>query len=120
MTIKKLLCAIGAAAMVVTLAGGCATSDDKPAEKAAAAKDSPEAAKAKAAIADAKAAQKSAKSVGGEWRDTGKTIKKAEAALKAGDFANATKLANKAKFEGEMGKKQAMEQKNATMPPYVK
>ena len=119
MTIKKLLCFIGAAAMVVGVAGGCASSGDSGAAKSAAAMSDPMAGKAQAAIDEAKAAQKAAASVGGEWRDTGKTIKKAEAALKEGKFADAIKLANKAKFEGEAGKKQAEEQKNATIPDYV-
>ena len=47
------------------------------------------------AIAAAKAAQKEAKSLGFEWRDMGKTIKKAEAAAKDGKEKKAIKLANK-------------------------
>lgn len=73
----------------------------------------PTAESAKAAIAAAKAAEKKAAKARGEWRDTKKTIKKAEAALAKKDYAKATKLANKAKFEGEMGEKQAMSEKNA-------
>lgn len=61
---------------------------------------------AKSAIAAAKAAQKKAKKAGSEWRDTGKMIKKAEAALEKKDFAKAVKLANKAKSQGEMGEAQ--------------
>jgi hypothetical protein len=64
-------------------------------------------------IKEAKAAQKKAKSVGSEWRDTGKFIKKAEAAFKKGDEATAMKLATKAKREGEMGYAQGMDQKKA-------
>ena len=45
------------------------------------------------AIKAAKAAQKEASSLGFEWRDTGKTIKKAEKAAKAGDEKKAIKLA---------------------------
>ena len=56
----------------------------------------------------------------GEWRDTFKTIGKAKAAYKKGDYAAATKLANKAKFQGEMGQKQAQAEKNAGIPSYVK
>lgn len=52
---------------------------------------------AEGAIADAKSANKGAKAVGYEWRDTGKMIKKAEKALASGDEATAIKLANKAK-----------------------
>jgi len=47
------------------------------------------------AIKAAKAAQKEAKSLGFEWRDMGKTIKKAEAAAKDGKEKKAIKLANK-------------------------
>ena len=47
------------------------------------------------AINAAKAAQKEAKSLGFEWRDMGKTIKKAEAAAKDGKDKKAIKLANK-------------------------
>lgn len=50
---------------------------------------------AKDAIDAAKAAQKEAKSLGFEWRDMGKTIKKAEAAAKDGKNKKAIKLANK-------------------------
>jgi nucleoid-associated protein YgaU len=65
------------------LIAGCATmGDDSPAGKA---------------IAEAKAANKKAKGLNYEWRDTGKTIKKAEAALDDGDAAGAMKQANKAK-----------------------
>ncbi len=47
------------------------------------------------AIKAAKAAKKEASSLGFEWRDMGKTIKKAEAAAKAGKDKKAIKLANK-------------------------
>lgn len=56
-----------------------------------------------AAIADAKAAQKAANAARGEWRDVGKFIKNAEKSVKAGDLANALKLAKKAKFQSEAG-----------------
>ena len=73
-----------------------------------------DAAAAKSAIAAAEAALKKARSVEGEWRDAKKKmVKKAKAAASKGEFDKAIKLANKAKFEGEMGYKQAMEEKNA-------
>jgi hypothetical protein len=73
-----------------------------------------DAAAAKSAIADAEASLDKARGVEGEWRDAKKKmIKNAKAAASKGDFAEAIKQANKAKFEGEMGYKQAMEQKNA-------
>lgn len=46
------------------------------------------------AINAAKAAQKEAADLGFEWRDTGKIIKKAEAAAKDGKNQKAIKLAN--------------------------
>jgi uncharacterized protein YceK len=68
----------------------------------------------KAAIAAAEAAIKKSASVGGEWRDAEKKIlKKAKAAASKGDNETALKLAKRAKFEGEMGYQQAMEQKDA-------
>jgi nucleoid-associated protein YgaU len=56
---------------------------------------------AEQAISDAKAANAKAKAVGYEWRDTGKIIKSAEAALEAGNEEEAIKLANKAKKQAE-------------------
>ena len=70
-----------------------------------------DAAAAKSAIEAAEASLKKARSVEGEWRDAKKKmVKKAKAAASKGEFEKAIKLANKAKFEGEMG---YMEQKNA-------
>lgn len=66
-----------------------------------------------AALAAAKAATKKANAVGYEWRDTGKIMKEAEEAAKAGDMKKAMKLANKAKTQSELAQKQAEEQKNA-------
>jgi hypothetical protein len=68
------------------------------------------AADAVAAIAAAKDAQKQAKSVGGEWRDTGKMIKKAEKLLKAGKPEEAAKMAQKAEAQGMLGYMQAISQ----------
>ena len=56
---------------------------------------------AKDAIAAAKKANKEAKAVGYEWRDTAKIIKKAEKALGAEDYNKAIKLANKARSQAE-------------------
>ena len=68
------------------------------------------AADAVAAIASAKDAQKQAASVGGEWRDTGKLIKKAEKLLKDGKAEEAAKLAAKAEAQGMLGYMQATSQ----------
>jgi len=71
-------------------------------------------AEVQAAIKDAEDAIKKSKSVGGEWRDAGsKFLKDAKAAAAKGDDKTALKMANKAKFEGEMGYQQAKEQENA-------
>ncbi len=64
-------------------------------------------------IKAAEAAIKEAKSAGGEWRDSGKFLKKAKEAAKKGDEGSAMKLAKKALKQGKLGKMQAMDQKNA-------
>ena len=74
---------------------------------------------AAAAIAAAKASQKAANAVGGEWRDTGKIIKKAEEAAAAGNFADAEKLAKKAEAQGKLGKEQALSQKGVGNSGYL-
>ena len=66
------------------------------------------------------AAQKAASSVGGEWRDTGKMIKGAQEAAKAGDYDKAMTLAEQARRQAELGYKQALAEKNAGLPPYLK
>jgi len=78
------------------LMAGCASTGDSagsPAEEA---------------IAAAKAANKKAKDLGNQWRDTGKIIGKAEKALDDGDDDKAIKLANKAKKQADDAVKQAM------------
>jgi len=50
---------------------------------------------------------------GFEWRDTRKLIKKAQEALKKGDYDTAVKLANKAKRQSSNALKQAELAKNA-------
>ena len=71
------------------------------------------------ALASAKAEIKKAAAVGGEWRDTGALIKKAEAAAASGDYATAKKLADRARFEAEMGQTQAAEQRDVGDPGYL-
>ena len=67
-----------------------------------------------AAIEAAEAALNKARSVDGEWRDARKVyLKKAKAAAHKADYKTAIKLANIAKFQGEMGYQQAIEQKDA-------
>ncbi len=65
------------------------------------------------AIKAAKAAQKEASTLGFEWRDMGKTIKKAEAAAKEGKEKKAIKLANKITGQIEAIRKQAELSKTA-------
>jgi regulator of protease activity HflC (stomatin/prohibitin superfamily) len=80
---------------------------------------SPAKAEAEAAIAAAEAARTKAASVGGEWRDTGKMIKDAEAAMKSGEFDQAIKLATQAKNQGELGYAQSLHETDAGFPSYM-
>lgn len=92
---------------------GCSIFGGEGGDKSAAAGGA-DAATATAAIKAAEAALDKARSVEGEWRDAKKKmVKGAKAAAAKGDFEKAIKLANKAKFEGEMGYAQAMAQKDA-------
>jgi len=75
---------------------------------------------ADAAMADAGVARKAAASVGGEWRDIGKLLKKAKAKSAAGDFSGAVKLANKAKQQAQIGMAQAKSQAEFKAPSYLK
>jgi nucleoid-associated protein YgaU len=104
---NKYLSLLLAAFLSVGLLAGCASTEEagEPASKADAQKSA-----AEAAIAAADAAIKKAASVGGEWRDSRKILKKAEAALKKGDYAKAIKLANQARRQGELGYAQAMDE----------
>lgn len=68
---------------------------------------------AMAAIDAAKAETAKAKKVKYEWRDTGKIIKKAEEAMKKGEYDKAVKLANQAKDQSMHAQQQYEEQKNA-------
>jgi hypothetical protein len=65
---------------------------------------------AEKAIAAAKDARKQAASVGGEWRDTGKMIKKAEELLAAGKTEEAAKMAESAEAQAMLGYMQATSQ----------
>ena len=77
---------------------------------------------AQTAIDKAETSRQHAASVSGEWRDTGKFIKKAKAALKEGKIDKAIKLANFAERQGLYGYEQAVSQstqKDLTMPYYM-
>ncbi len=80
----------------------------------------PKAMEAIKAINAAEAARSKAKSVDGEWRDTGKMIKKAKAAVEKGAYDEAIKLAQKAKEQGELGYSQAVSQHELRIPSYLK
>ncbi len=80
-------------ALVLSIAVGCASTPEEPAED--------QVAIAQAAIDDAKAANEEAKAAGAEWRDTADLIAEAEAALEAGDTGRAIQLANEARMQAE-------------------
>jgi len=107
MQIEKILKTTALMAAVLAMTVGCAAQQEEPAKPQVA--QGPSA--AEKAIAAAEAARKKAKSVGGEWRDIGKIIKKAKKALKAGDDKKAIKLANKARRQGEIGYAQALKER---------
>ena len=65
---------------------------------------------AEKAIAAAKDARKHADSVGGEWRDTGKMLARAEALLKEGKYDEAEKMAEEAEAQAMLGYIQATSQ----------
>lgn len=88
--------------LTASMAVGCASQQKQETPPAA---DSGPSASA-VAIANAKAEMKKASSLGYLWRDTGKILKKAEAAAKKGDESKAVKLANEARSQAEMAVKQ--------------
>jgi nucleoid-associated protein YgaU len=122
MKITKILKQGALSALVLSVAVGCASSQQQQEEPAKPAEPAPVAKKDTTCLAElaaAEAARKKAASVGGEWRDTGKIIKKAEAALKAGDGAKCVKLANQARRQGEMGYAQAMAERTKMENSYT-
>jgi len=62
------------------------------------------------AIAAARDAQKHANSVGGEWRDVGKLIRRAEKLLAQGKTEKAIKMAERAEAQAMLGYIQATSQ----------
>lgn len=102
------------AALVLSVAVGCAGQPTEPemdpeqvkAEQMAAAQQ---------AIADAKSALEEAKAIGAEWRDTQELINQAEEALAAEDTAKAIELANEARRQAEnaIAQKRAEEERMA-------
>ena len=104
----KLNTIISATFLSLALLTGCATTPPATADGY------------KEAAAAAKAAIKKAASAGGEWRDSGKILKKAAAADKKKDYAKAIKLAAQAQSQGEMGYTQAMAERGAQPPSYLR
>lgn len=74
----------------------------------------------KAAYEAAQAARKNAASVGFEWRDTKKMLKKAKSIAASGDYDKAEKLAMKAKHQGELGVQQSKDQATAWQSAVVR
>jgi len=110
---KKLLSVLLLA--VVTFAGGigmAAAADAKV--------KNPQAAQAQMEIDKAEKARKMAASVESEWTTTGKLIKKAQAALKKGDYDTAIRLAKQAGEQGVIAYEQGASQKELRMPSYLK
>lgn len=92
MRIKNMLKLTSLIVLVFAVAVGCTSTTDSSGSNEQAAID---------AIAAAKKANKDAKAIGYEWRDTAKIIKKAEKALADGDYDKAIELANKARRQAE-------------------
>jgi hypothetical protein len=89
--------------------GACASGGDAGSSS----KSSLSEADAQSAIMAAEHELKRATAKGAAWRDTGKLIKKANEALKAGNFDEAAKMANKAKMQSTNAIAQAESQVNA-------
>jgi len=99
---KKLALLVAAIALSLTLTA-CGSSPDTSHNKD----------DATSSILAAENANKKAKKVNYEWRDTGKIIKKAKKAQKEGNFDMAVKLADKAKRQAQLAYKQYLEQREA-------
>ena len=98
--------------------GGCHTETTKSAKNTAPSTNKAQLA-VKSAISKAKMAQKAAKSVNNEWRDTGKIIKKAESLMSKGKYADAMKQAARAENQGKNAVLQAKEQAGIGNPKYL-
>ncbi len=100
---KKLASFATAGVLLIALGGCASTGNGKNAGAIA----------ASAAIEAAEASLAKARSVDGEWRDARKKyLKKAKAAAHQADYKTAIKLANIAKFQGDMGYEQALSQQD--------
>lgn len=97
---KKVLALLVAAGITL---GACAGSQESSVTKG----------DAESAITAAKHELKRAKAIDYAWRDTGKLIKKAEAAMKDGDLDKAVDLANEAKMQSTLAIQQQKREKGA-------
>ena len=114
MKTNKFLKNIAMMAVVTAVSVGCASTQQEqhqPKEDHHAAHHKGPSACEKA-LAHAEAARKKAASVGGEWRDIKKILKKAKKAKKAGNESKCIKLATKARRQGEIGYAQALRERS--------
>ena len=72
-----------------------------------------------ALLSTAKSSLSKAKSAGGEWRDSGKLLKKATTAAKEGNYVAAIKHIKVVSFQAKRGYEQIMSQKNVGNPNYL-
>lgn len=103
----------GIVGLTLSMVVGCGT--QPPVEEVSAAPATPVAAGPSPAVTQAlevaRAALDRAASVGGEWRDSAATLKKAQEAAQAGNEAKALQLAAAAREQGELGFNQAYYEK---------
>jgi len=118
MKTNKFLKNIAMMAVVAAVSAGCASTQQEQQEPAKPAPTSKGPSACEKELARAEAARKKAASVGGEWRDIKKIMKKAKKA--GGD--KCVKLASKARRQGEIGYAQALReqaQKTAASSVYT-
>lgn len=105
MKISKIIKHSTLMAAVVAISVGCAsTQQEEPADAPAAKK----AGACEQVLKRAEAARKKANSIGHEWRDIKKIMKKAKKALDKGEKAKCLKLATRALHQGELGYAQGL------------
>ena len=112
MQTKRLLSVLLLTVTFVAVAGTALAADAKA--------ENPKAVQAQQEIDKADKARKMAASVDSEWTTTGKLIKKAQAALKKGDYDTAIRLAKQAGEQGEIAYEQGASQKQLRIPSYLK
>lgn len=107
MKVSKLIRTLAVSLALAGIGGGLAQAADQAAEF-------------KAAIDKAEESRNKAAGVGGEWRDTASLIEEAQALAAKGDYGAALRLANDAFRQGELGYQQAVQEKNAGFPAYMR